>query len=77
MSNNFNYTIQLDKHTYNFVLWCLATAYPERGTDERELHDKAWAVAELVGAESPHHFVADNQHFIKALQKSLNEKEIK
>lgn len=58
---------------YRWVLYCMATYDNPKDHDAVELHKKAFEFAESLGAESAHHFIAENAPFMKRYYTQLVE----
>jgi hypothetical protein len=56
---------------YRFVLYCMATYENPTDPDMKETYNKCWEFAESLGAESPHHFIAENKGFMKQYHHQL------
>ena len=57
--------LEMPYDMYLFVLYCMATYNNPTDEDAKVLHKNAWEFAESLGAESPHHFIAENVPFMK------------
>lgn len=58
---------------YRWVLYCMATYDNPKDHDAVELHKNAFEFAESLGAESAHHFIAENAPFMKRYYTQLVE----
>lgn len=58
---------------YRWVLYCMATYGNPKDYDAVDLHKNALEFAESLGAESAHHFIAENAPFMKRYYTQLAE----
>lgn len=58
---------------YRWVLYCMATYDNPKDHDAVDLHKNALEFAESLGAESAHHFIAENSPFMKRYYTQLVE----
>ena len=58
---------------YSFLLYCMATYENPTDPDMKATYKNCWEFAESLGAESPHHFIAENKGFMKLYHSQLVE----
>jgi hypothetical protein len=56
---------------YRFLLYCMATYENPKDTDMKQVYKNCWEFAESLGAESPHHFISENDGFMKLYHHQL------
>ena len=56
---------------YRWVLYCMATYDNPTDPDTKELQKRCWELSESLGAESPHHFIAENEPFMRCYKEQL------
>lgn len=63
--------LQMPYEFYKWVLYCMATYDNPTDPDMKELQQKCWDLTESLGAESPHHFIAENDGFMSRYREQL------